>query len=58
MPLQAQQLHEMAREQRLLRDLVSLVRRCDDRPPQHLLDAVLAGTSGARPAVPRQRERE
>ena len=56
MPLQAQQLHEMAREQRLLRDLVALLRRCDDRPPQDVLDGVLAGTAGARPALPRQRE--
>ena len=35
----------MVEEQRLLRSVVRLVRRCDERPPPELLDAVLAGTA-------------
>lgn len=55
MPLQEQQIHAMVREQRLLRDVVALVRRCESVPPRAVLDAVLAGTSAVRPVLPRQR---
>ena len=51
------QLQELVQEQRLLRDVVRLVRRCDATAAGPLLDAVLAGTSPVRPALPRQRER-
>ena len=50
-----QALHELVAEQRLLRDVLRLVRRCDDSAPAPLLDAVLAGTSAVRPVLPRQR---
>ncbi len=55
MRVDARELHELVVEQRLLRSVVRLVRRCEGRPPTDLLDAVLAGTCGARPAVPEQR---
>lgn len=51
------QLQELVQEQRLLRDVVRLVRRCEAAAPRPLLDAVLAGTGPVRPALPRQRER-
>lgn len=47
----------MVVEQRLLRDVVRLTRRCDGPAPRGLLDAVLAGTSAVRPVVPVQRSR-
>lgn len=49
------ELHELVAEQRLLRDVLRLARRCDDSAPSPLLDAVLAGTSAVRPLLPRQR---
>jgi hypothetical protein len=45
----------MNREQRLLRQVVSLARRCDGRPPRAVLDQVLAGTGPVRPLLPVQR---
>jgi len=50
------ELQELVWEQRLLRDVVRLARRCDGPVPTPLLDAVLAGTSAVRPVLPRQRE--
>ena len=55
MRLAGQDAREMAHEQRLLREVVGLARRCEGRPPSGTLDAVLAGTSGVRPSLPRQR---
>ncbi len=52
-----QDLRELVAEQRLVREVVALVRRCDGRPPAEVLDAVLAGRAAARPAVPQQRGR-
>lgn len=49
--MRVQDLPEMAREQRLLRDLVAVARRCDGRLPQLVLDAVLTGTCAVRPLV-------
>ena len=46
-----QDLPEMAREQRLLRDLVAVVRRCDGPLPQPVLDAVLTGRCAVRPLL-------
>ncbi len=46
---------ELVAEQRLLRDVLRLTRRCDGPAPQPLLDAVLAGTSAVRPVLPVQR---
>lgn len=51
------ELHELVREQRLLRDVLRLARRCDGSAPPPLVDAVLAGTSAVRPVLPRQRTR-
>ena len=50
-----QELQELVCEQRLLLDVLRLVRRCDGSAPAPLLDAVLAGTSAVRPVLPRQR---
>ena len=55
MKVEARELHEMLLEQRLLRDLVRLTRRCDGPAPRSLLDEVLAGTSAVRPVLPAQR---
>ncbi len=52
----ARELHELVVEQRLLRDVVRLARRCDGSPPSRVLDAVLAGTSAVRPELPQQRD--
>lgn len=49
------ELHELVSEQRLLRDVLRLARRCEGRLPLPLLDAVLAGTSAVRPVLPHQR---
>lgn len=49
--MRVQDLPELAREQRLLRDLVAVARRCDDRLPQPVLDAVLTGRCAVRPFV-------
>lgn len=51
-----QDLQDLVREQRLLREVLRLVRRCDGAAPTRLLDAVLAGTGGVRPLLPRQRD--
>ena len=50
-------LQDLVSEQRLLRDVLRLVRRCDGAAPVPVLDAVLAGTSAVRPLLPRQRNR-
>jgi hypothetical protein len=50
------ELHELVAEQRLLRDVLRLARRCDGSAPPPLLDAVLEGTSAVRPVLPQQRE--
>ena len=57
MRVDARELHELVAEQRLLRDVVRLTRRCDGPAPRSLLDAVLAGTSAVRPRLPLQRSR-
>ena len=55
MKVDGRQLHELVVEQRLLRDLVRLTRRCDGQAPRALVDEVLAGTSAVRPVLPAQR---
>jgi hypothetical protein len=55
MELDARELRELVVEQRLLRDVLRLTRRCDGPAPRGPLDAVLAGTSGVRPVLPAQR---
>jgi hypothetical protein len=55
MKVDGRALHELVVEQRLLRDVVRLTRRCDGPAPRSLLDAVLAGTSAVRPVLPVQR---
>jgi len=57
MKVDGRALHELVVEQRLLRDVVRLTRRCDGPAPRGLLDAVLAGTSAVRPVLPEQRSR-
>jgi hypothetical protein len=57
MKVDGRELHELVVEQRLLRDVVRLTRRCDGPAPQVLVDAVLAGTSAVRPVLPAQRSR-
>ena len=57
MKVDGRELHEMVAEQRLLRDVVRLTRRCDGPAPKPLVDAVLAGTSAVRPVLPVQRSR-
>ena len=57
MEVDGPELHELVVEQRLLRDVVRLTRRCDGAAPQPLVDAVLAGTSAVRPVLPVQRGR-
>ncbi len=57
MKVDGRELHEMVAEQRLLRDVVRLTRRCDGPAPRALLDEVLAGTSAVRPVLPVQRSR-
>lgn len=49
-------LQDLVREQRLLREALRLVRRCDGAAPASVLDAVLAGRSAVRPLPPRQRD--
>lgn len=55
MKVDGRELHELVSEQRLLRDVVRLTRRCDGPAPRALVDAVLAGTSAVRPVLPAQR---
>ena len=55
MRLAGHDVQAMLGEQRLLRQVVRLARRCDGCPPPATLDALLAGTGPARPAVPVQR---
>ena len=55
MKVVGRELQELVIEQRLLRDVLRLARRCDGSAPPPLLDAVLAGTSAVRPVLPRQR---
>ena len=55
MKVDGRELHELVHEQRLLREVVRLTRRCDGPAPRAQLDAVLAGTSGVRPLLPTQR---
>ena len=55
MRLAGHDVQAMNREQRLLRQVVSLARRCDGRPPRAVLDQVLAGTGPVRPLLPVQR---
>ena len=57
MKVDGRALHELVAEQRLLRDVVRLTRRCDGPAPRALLDEVLAGTSAVRPVLPVQRSR-
>ena len=42
----------MKREQRLLREVVALARRCDGRLPTGVLDELLTGTGPVRPVLP------
>jgi hypothetical protein len=56
MRLLGQDVRELRAEQRLLRRVVALARRCDRCPPARLLDDVLAGTGAVRPAMPSQRQ--
>jgi hypothetical protein len=55
MRVDARALVELVAEQRLLREVVRLSRRCEGPAPRALLDAVLAGTSPVRPTLPVQR---
>ena len=55
MRLAEQDVRAMAREQRLLREVVTLARRCDGSLPTVALDALLAGTGPVRPVLPQQR---
>ena len=55
MVVDGRELHELVAEQRLLREVLRLTRRCDGPAPRCTLDAVLAGTSGVRPVLPVQR---
>lgn len=57
MRFDGRELHQLVVEQRLLRDVVRLTRRCDGPAPRRLVDAVLAGTSAVRPVLPVQRDR-
>ena len=57
MKVDGRELHELVVEQRLLRDVVRLTRRCDGPVPGGALDAVLDGTSAVRPVLPVQRSR-
>jgi hypothetical protein len=50
-----QDVRAMGFEQRLLRQVVAVARRCDDSLPVHVLDDLLAGTGPVRPALPAQR---
>ena len=55
MRVDGRELHELVVDQRLLRDVVRLTRRCDGPAPRALVDEVLAGTSAVRPVLPAQR---
>ena len=55
MDLLAEHLRETLREQRLLVEVVHLVRTCSDGPPPWLLDLVLLGPACGRLDVPAQR---
>ena len=52
MKVHGRERFELIAEQRLLRDVVRLTRRCDGPAPRGLVDAVLAGTSAVRPVLP------
>lgn len=51
----AEDLRVLVEEQRLLREVVGLVRRCDGPAPVPLLDVVLGGRGPVRPVVPTMR---
>jgi hypothetical protein len=53
--LAGQDVQAMNREQRLLRQLVTLARRCEGRLPPSVLDELLSGTGPVRPVLPGQR---
>ena len=55
MRLAGQDVQEMVREQRLLRAIVALARRCDGCLPVVALDELLAGRGPVRPVLPVQR---
>ena len=55
MRLAGQDVQEMNREQRLLRQLVVLVRRCHGPLPVTVLDDLLTGRGPVRPVLPLQR---
>lgn len=57
MRLLGRDAQELRSEQRLLRQVAALARRCECRLPARLLDDVLAGTGGVRPMLPSPRER-
>jgi hypothetical protein len=57
MRLAGQDVQAMLSEQRLLREVVTLARRCDGCLPAVMLDALLAGTGPVRPVLPLQRRR-
>jgi hypothetical protein len=52
MRLAEQDVRAMAREQRLLREVVMLARRCDGSLPRSRSDAQLAGTGRCGPVMP------
>ena len=55
MRLAGQDVQEMNREQRLLRQVVVLARRCHGPLPVSVLDELLAGRGPVRPVLPLQR---
>lgn len=55
MRLAGQDAQAMLHEQRLLREVVTLARRCDGCLPGAILDALLTGTGPVRPVLPVQR---
>ena len=57
MKVDGRERSQLVAEQRLLRDVLRLTRRCDGPAPRALLDSVLAGTSAVRPVLPAQRTR-
>jgi len=57
MRLHGQDVQAMVREQRLLREVVTLARRSEGPLPGVTLDALLAGTGPVRPVLPVQRRR-
>ena len=57
MKVDGRELRELVTEQRLLREVVRLTRRCDGAAPRELLDEVLSGRGAVRPVLPVQRSR-